>query len=70
MPLDAGVGAVMVGHIGLPQIDPTVVKPLPKNLKSKPTDTSEAGESKRQALCPLPCHRSSALLRDDCTSRE
>src|SRR5262249_39884373 len=38
----AGVGAVMVGHIGLPQIDPTVVKPLPKEIKGKAIDTTEA----------------------------
>ena len=42
--VDAGVGAVMVGHIALPQIDPTAVKPLPENLKSKPTDTDQNGE--------------------------
>ena len=42
--IDAGVGSVMVGHIALPQIDSTVVRPLPKNLKGKPTDTDEAGE--------------------------
>ena len=40
----AGVGAVMVGHIALPQIDATAVKPLPKEIKSKPTDTDEDGE--------------------------
>ncbi len=42
--VNAGVGAVMVGHIALPQIDATVVKPLPQNVKSKPTDTDEDGE--------------------------
>src|SRR5688572_7486882 len=42
--VNAGVGAVMVGHIALPQIDATAVKPLPKNIKGKPTDTDEAGE--------------------------
>ena len=42
--VDAGVGAVMVGHIALPQIDATVIKPLPKNLRSTPTDTDEDGE--------------------------
>ena len=42
--VDAGVGAVMVGHIALPQIDATAVKPLPKSVKGKPTDTDEAGE--------------------------
>ena len=42
--VNAGVGSVMVGHIALPQIDSTVVRPLPRNLKGKPTDTDEAGE--------------------------
>src|SRR5215213_8334790 len=42
--VNAGVGAVMVGHIALPQIDATAVKPLPQNVKSKPTDTDENGE--------------------------
>jgi beta-N-acetylhexosaminidase len=42
--VNAGVGAVMVGHIALPQIDSTAIKPLPRDLKSKPTDTDEAGE--------------------------
>lgn len=64
--VDAGVGAVMVGHIGLPQIDPTVVKPLPKNLKSKPTDTSEAGEIEAQGTMPATLSPVvGALLRDD-----
>ena len=42
--VDAGVGAVMTGHIGLPLIDPTAIKPLPKEVKLKPTDTSDDGE--------------------------
>lgn len=42
--VDAGVGSVMVGHIAMPQIDATAVKPLPQNVKSKPVDTDEAGE--------------------------
>ena len=42
--VNAGVGAVMVGHIALPQIDATAVKPLPRNIRSKPTDTDEDGE--------------------------
>ncbi|HEX5875568.1 MAG TPA: glycoside hydrolase family 3 N-terminal domain-containing protein [Pyrinomonadaceae bacterium] len=42
--VNAGVGSVMVGHIALPQIDPTAVKPLPRSQKSKPIDTDEAGE--------------------------
>lgn len=42
--VNAGVGAVMVGHIALPQIDATPVKPLPRAIKGKPTDTDEDGE--------------------------
>lgn len=42
--IDSGVGAVMVAHVGLPQIDPTSVKPLPKDKKIRPVDTDEAGE--------------------------
>jgi beta-N-acetylhexosaminidase len=42
--VDAGVGSVMVGHIALPQIDSTSIKPLPRNVKAKPIDTDEDGE--------------------------
>jgi len=42
--VNAGVGAVMTGHIALPQIDATAVRPLPRNVKSKPMDTDEDGE--------------------------
>jgi len=42
--IDAGVGSVMVGHIGLPQIDPTAIKPLPRETKGKPLDTDDASE--------------------------
>ncbi|HET9710419.1 MAG TPA: glycoside hydrolase family 3 N-terminal domain-containing protein, partial [Pyrinomonadaceae bacterium] len=42
--VNAGVGAVMTGHIALPQIDATQVTPLPKSVRGKPTDTDEAGE--------------------------
>src|SRR5215204_154471 len=42
--IEAGVGSVMVAHIGLPQIDPTSIKALPKAVKAKPQDTDEAGE--------------------------
>src|ERR1041384_1241826 len=42
--VNAGVGSVMVGHIALPKIDATAVKPLPKTVKGKPIDTDEDGE--------------------------
>jgi len=40
----SGVGSVMTGHIGMPQVDPTVVTPLPREVKLKPIDTDEGGE--------------------------
>jgi beta-N-acetylhexosaminidase len=42
--VNAGIGSVMVGHIALPQIDSTAIKPLPRNIKPKPIDTDEEGE--------------------------
>jgi len=42
--VDAGVGAVMDGHIGLPLIDPTTITPLPQDVKLRPSDTDENGE--------------------------
>src|SRR5438046_3791526 len=36
--VNAGVGAVMDGHIGLPLIDPTAIMPLPSNVKLKPIE--------------------------------
>lgn len=42
--IHSGVGAVMVAHVGLPQIDPTSVKSLPRDKKIRPLDTDEAGE--------------------------
>src|SRR6266446_7078472 len=51
--IDAGIGSVMVGHIGLPQIDPTAIKPLPRENRAKPLDTDEAGEIiKEKATLP------------------
>jgi beta-N-acetylhexosaminidase len=42
--VNAGVGAVMTGHIGLPLIDSTAIVPLPRDIKIKPIDTDENGE--------------------------
>ncbi len=42
--VDAGVGAVMTGHIGLPLIDSTAISPLPRDVKLKPIDTNEESE--------------------------
>src|SRR5438874_12340518 len=39
--VDAGVGAVMDGHIGLPLIDSTAITPLPRDVKLKAIDTDE-----------------------------
>lgn len=37
--VNAGVGAVMDGHIGLPLIDPTAITPLPRDVKLEPIET-------------------------------
>ncbi len=41
--IEAGVGSIMVAHVGLPQIDPTSVKPLPRGDRMR-VDTDEGGE--------------------------
>src|SRR5829696_478238 len=65
--VNAGVGAVMVGHIALPQIDATAVKPLPQNVKSKPTDTDENGEiiDEKAAMPATMSPVLGAILRND-----
>jgi len=42
--VEAGVGAVMTGHIGLPLIDSTEITPLPKSVKMKAMDTTDEAE--------------------------
>jgi beta-glucosidase-like glycosyl hydrolase len=42
--VDAGVGSVMDGHIGLPLIDATAITPLPRDVKIRAIETDEAGE--------------------------
>jgi len=39
--VNAGVGAVMDGHIALPLIDPTAISPLPRNVKLGPIETDQ-----------------------------
>ena len=40
--ISAGVGSIMVAHIGLPQIDPTEIEPLKDSIK--PVDTEDGAE--------------------------
>lgn len=42
--IDAGVGSVMTGHIGLPLIDSTAISPLRRDEKQKPVETDDGGE--------------------------
>ena len=42
--IEAGVGSVMIGHVALPQIDSSAVKPLPSGLKIGAIDTTDAEE--------------------------
>ena len=43
--VEAGIGSVMVGHIGLPLIDATEITPLKKPLKASYTDTQVVTEN-------------------------
>src|SRR5438067_7459573 len=64
--VDAGVGAVMTGHIGLPLIDSTAIQPLPRDVKIKAIDTSDDGEI--SAAGPMPTTLSpvmNGILRND-----
>ena len=42
--IEQGIGAVMSAHIGLPEIDPTQVKPLPRDQTIRPAYVEEGGE--------------------------
>ncbi|MCA1594548.1 MAG: hypothetical protein LC754_18355 [Acidobacteria bacterium] len=42
--IGAGIGAVMSAHIGLPEIDPTTVKPLPREQMIRPVYMEEGDE--------------------------
>jgi beta-N-acetylhexosaminidase len=39
-----GVGAIMTGHIGLPQLDPTAITPLPRERVLRPVYAEEGSE--------------------------
>ena len=39
--IDAGIGSIMIAHIGLPQIDPTEIKPIKKPIR---VDAEEGAE--------------------------
>lgn len=65
--VNSGVGSVMVGHIALPQIDSTAIKALPKDVKSKPLDTDEAGEiiEEKSTMPATLSPAMGAILRND-----
>ena len=65
--VNAGVGSVMDGHIALPQIDPTVITPLPRDRKVGPIDTDEAGEIviERGTMPTTLSPKINAILRND-----
>ncbi len=65
--IESGIGSIMVAHIGLPQIDPTLVKPLPKEKKIGPLDTDESAEIVAE-VAAIPATVSPVIgrmLRDD-----
>ena len=49
--IDAGIASIMIAHIGLPQIDPEVIKPLPSN-SSRATPNKAAEIVKQKATMP------------------
>jgi len=64
--VEAGVGSVMMGHIGLPQVDAAVVKPLPKTVKRKAIDTTDEGELNQEGTMPATMSPvMGAILRND-----
>lgn len=66
--IKAGVGSVMIGHIGLPQIEATTVKPLPREQVARSAYV-EAGTEVENEQATLPSTLSpvmiSQLLRRD-----
>lgn len=51
--IEAGAGSVMVGHIGLPQIDSTEAQPLPREKTTRAVYADEGGEiSNEKATVP------------------
>jgi beta-N-acetylhexosaminidase len=64
--VEAGVGSVMMGHIGLPQVDAAVVKPLPRTVRSKAIDTTAEGEINHEGTMPATMSPvMGAILRND-----
>jgi beta-N-acetylhexosaminidase len=64
--VDAGVGAVMTGHIGLPLIDSTAIKPLPREVKLRPIDTNDDDEIITNGTMPTTLSPvMHAILRND-----
>src|SRR2546421_11117906 len=64
--VDAGVGAVMTGHIGLPLIDSTAIQPLPRDVKIKAIDTSDDSEIITAGTMPTTLSPvMNAILRND-----
>jgi beta-N-acetylhexosaminidase len=47
--IKAGVGSVMSAHISLPKVDPTEVKPLPREQSLRPVYVDEGGEIVRES---------------------
>jgi beta-glucosidase-like glycosyl hydrolase len=58
-----GVGSVMIAHIGLPEIDPTEIKPLPREAAIRPAYVDEGGEIVAESAY-LPGTLSPAVVTD------
>ncbi len=63
--VDAGVGAVMDGHIALPLIDPTVISPLPRDVKLGPIETTDELVSEKGTMPTTLSPVMNGILRND-----
>jgi beta-N-acetylhexosaminidase len=61
--IDAGIAAIMIAHIGLPQIDPEVIKPLPQFIQGDAEQGAEIVKQKATVPATLSHVVQTDLLR-------
>lgn len=61
----AGVGSIMIAHIGLPQIDPEEIKPLPEFIQGDAEEGAEIINKKATVPATLSAKVQTDLLRKD-----
>src|SRR6267378_2171125 len=63
--INAGVGAVLDGHIGLPLIDPTAITPLPRDVKMKAMETDDEVVGEKGTMPTTLSPVMNGILRND-----